>query len=80
MAGLLERLEALHRDLACHNAAWPEHQAAMRERLSAAVTRISAEGRTPLCLDLRLDAEVTLPESVGQEMADRVSEPCKVST
>jgi hypothetical protein len=28
--------------------------AAMRERLSAAVTEISAERRTPPCLDLRL--------------------------
>src|ERR1700734_2411110 len=37
-AGLLEQLEALHRDLAAHNAAEPEHQAAMRERLSVAVT------------------------------------------
>lgn len=42
-AGLLEQLEALHRDLAAHNAAEPGHQAAMRERLSAAVTEISAE-------------------------------------
>lgn len=69
MAGLLEQLEAVHRELAAHNAAGPEHQAAMRESLSAAVTEISAQGRTPLCLDLRLDAEVTLPESVGDEMA-----------
>jgi hypothetical protein len=28
-------LEALHRELTVHNAAEPEHQAAMRERLSA---------------------------------------------
>ncbi len=69
MAGLLEQLEALHRDLAAHNAAEPEHQGAMRERLSMVVTEIPAEGRTPLCLDLRLDAEVMLPERVGQEMA-----------
>src|SRR6185437_3101219 len=54
-AGLLEQLEALHRALAAHNAAGPRHQAAMRERLSAAVTEISAAGRTPFCLDLRLD-------------------------
>ena len=47
-AGLLEQLEALHRDLAAYNAAGPEYQAAMRERMSAAVTKISAEGRTPL--------------------------------
>ena len=73
MAGLLEQLEALHRDLAAHNDAGPERQAAMRERLSAAVTEISAEGRTPLCLDLRLDAEVTLPEPVGREMAAAAS-------
>jgi thiopeptide-type bacteriocin biosynthesis protein len=72
-AGLLEQLEALHGELAAHNAAEPEHQAAMRERLSAAVTEISAEGRTPLCLDLRLDAEVTLPEQVGREMAAAAS-------
>jgi hypothetical protein len=46
-AGLQEQLEALHRDLAAHNAAEPGHQAAMHERLSMAVTEISAEGRTP---------------------------------
>ena len=79
MAGLLEQLEALHRDLAAHNAAEPEHQAAMRERLSAAVTEISAEGRTPLCLDLRLDAEVRLPEPVGQEMAAAASALIRLS-
>jgi hypothetical protein len=51
----------------------------MRERLSAAVTEISAESRTPLCLDLRLDAEVTLPESVGQEMAAAASALIRLS-
>jgi thiopeptide-type bacteriocin biosynthesis protein len=78
-AGLLEQLEALHRDLAVHNAAEPEHQAAMRERLSAAVKEISAEGRTPLCLDLRLDAEVTLPEPVRHEMAAAASALIRLS-
>jgi thiopeptide-type bacteriocin biosynthesis protein len=78
-AGLLGRLEALHRDLAAHNAAEPEHQSAMRERLSMAVTEISAEGRTPLCLDLRLDAEVTLPEPVGREMAAAASALIRLS-
>jgi len=79
MAGLLKQLEALQRELAAHNAAEPEHQAAMRERLSAAVTEISAEGRTPLCLDLRLDAEVTLPEPVGREMAAAASALIRLS-
>jgi thiopeptide-type bacteriocin biosynthesis protein len=79
MAGLLEQLEALHRDLAVHNAAGPEHQGAMRERLSVAVTEISSEGRTPLCLDLRLDAEVALPEPVGQEMAAAASALIRLS-
>jgi hypothetical protein len=79
MAGLLGQLEALHRELAAHNAAEPAHQAAMRERLSAAVTEISAEGRTPLCLDLRLDAEVTLPEPVGHEMAAAASALVRLS-
>ena len=79
MAGLLEQLEGLHRELAAHNAAEPEHQAAMRQRLSAAVTEISAECRTPLCLDLRLDAEVTLPEPVGREMAAAASALIRLS-
>jgi lantibiotic biosynthesis protein len=79
MAGLLEQLEALHRDLIAHNAAEPGHQAAMRERLSMAVTEISAEGRTPLCLDLRLDAEVTLPEPVRCEMAAAASALVRLS-
>jgi hypothetical protein len=78
-AGLLGRLEALHRELAAHNAADPERQAAMRERLSAAVTEVSAEGRTPLCLDLRLDAEVTLPEPVRCEMAAAASALIRLS-
>ena len=78
-AGLLEQLEALHRDLAAHNAAEPGHQAAMREHLSMAVTEISAEGRTPLCLDLRLDAEVTLPEPVRCEMAAAASALIRLS-
>jgi thiopeptide-type bacteriocin biosynthesis protein len=72
-------LEALHRDLAAHNAAEPGHQAAMRERLSTAVTEISVEGRTPLCLDLRLDAEVTLPEPVRCEMAAAASALVRLS-
>jgi lantibiotic biosynthesis protein len=79
MAGLLEQLEALHRMLADHNAAEPECQGVMREGLSAAVTEVSAEGRTPLCLDLRLDAEVTLPESVGYEMAAAASALIRLS-
>jgi thiopeptide-type bacteriocin biosynthesis protein len=79
-AGLLEQLEALHHELAVHNAAEPERQAAMRERLSVAVTEISAEGRTPLCLDLRLDAEVTLPEPVGREMAAAASALVRLSS
>ena len=78
-AALLEQLEALHRELAVHNAAGPEHQAVMRDRLSAAVTEISAEGRTPLCLDLRLDAEVMLPEPVGREMAAAASALIRLS-
>jgi thiopeptide-type bacteriocin biosynthesis protein len=78
-AGLLEQLEGLHRELAAHNAAEPERQGAMRERLSAAVTEISAEGRTPLCLDLRLDAEVTVPVSVGREMAAAASALIRLS-
>jgi hypothetical protein len=78
-AGLLVQLEALHGDLAAHNAAGPEHQAVMRERLSMAVTEISAEGRTPLCLDMRLDAEVTLPEQVGREMAAAASALIRLS-
>ncbi len=78
-AGLLEQLEALHRDLAAHNAAEPGHQAAMRERLGTAVTEISAEGRTPLCLDLRLDAEVTLPEPVCRELAAAASALVRLS-
>ena len=79
MAGLLGQLEALHRGLAAHNAAGPEHQAAKREGLSAAVAEISAEGRTPLCLDLRLDAEVTLPDSVGHEMEAAASALIRLS-
>ena len=79
MAGLLEQLEALHHNLTRHNAAEPERQAAMREHLTMAVTEISTEGRTPLCLDLRLDAEVTLPESVGQEMAAAASALIRLS-
>ena len=79
MAGLLEQLEALHHDLTRHNAAEPERQAAMRKRLTSAVTGISAEGRTPLCLDLQLDAEVTLPASVGQGMAAAASALIRLS-
>jgi hypothetical protein len=79
MADLLEQLETLHRDLVAHNAAEPEHQAAMRENLSKAVSEISAEGRTPLCLDLRLDAEVMLPEPVRQEMAAAASALIRLS-
>jgi thiopeptide-type bacteriocin biosynthesis protein len=79
MAGLLEQLETLHRDLAGHNAAEPEHQGTMRKNLGKAVTEISAEGRTPLCLDLRLDAEVRLPAPVGQEMAAAASALIRLS-
>jgi thiopeptide-type bacteriocin biosynthesis protein len=78
-ASLLEQLVALHHELAAHNAAEREHQAAMRERLNVAVTEISAEGRTPLCLDLRLDAEVTLPEPVRREMAAAASALVRLS-
>jgi thiopeptide-type bacteriocin biosynthesis protein len=78
-AGLLKQLEMLHGDLATHNAAAPGQQAALRGHLSAAVTAISAEGRTPLCLDLRLDAEVTLPEAVGLEMAAAASALIRLS-
>ena len=78
-AGLLEQLEALHRELADHNAAGPRQQAGMRERLGTAVTEISPTGRTPFCLDLRLDAEVTLPEPVGREMAAAASALIRLS-
>ncbi|MBO0805442.1 MAG: lantibiotic dehydratase [Nocardiopsaceae bacterium] len=79
VAGLLEQLETLHRDLSAHNAAGPEHQAELRDNLSAAVTEVSSQGRTPLCLDLRLDADVTLPHPVGEEMAAAASALIRLS-
>jgi len=78
-AGLLIQTEALHRELAAHNAAEPGRQTALRERLCATVAEISAQGRTPLCLDLRLDAEVTVPEPVGREMAAAASALIRLS-
>ena len=79
MTDLLEQLELLHRELAEHNSSDPVEQAVRRARLAGRVAGISAEGRTPLCLDLRLDAEVALPGSVGREMAAAASALIRLS-
>lgn len=79
LAGLLEQLETLHSGLREHNAADPGEQSARRTALIGGITEVSAEGRTPLCLDLQLDAEVTLPNSVGEEMAAAASALIRLS-
>ncbi|MER6076992.1 lantibiotic dehydratase [Streptomyces sp. NPDC001833] len=67
-AKVLDELEAVQRAVHEHNRLPATHQRPQREALTAHLRRLSGAGRNPLAIDLRLDAEVRIPESVALEM------------
>jgi len=68
-AALVRDLEVVHQQLRQHNNAAPsEGQAHIRTLLTQPMRRLSAAGRTPLAVDLRLDCRVGIPDHVVAEM------------
>ncbi|WP_425245397.1 lantibiotic dehydratase [Streptomyces sp. NEAU-NA10] len=67
-ARVLHELEAVQRAVHEHNWRPVSSQGSAREKLTGQLRRLSAAGRSPLAVDLRLDAEVRIPESVALEM------------
>ncbi|MER6386751.1 lantibiotic dehydratase [Streptomyces sp. NPDC001127] len=67
-AKVLHELEAVQRAMDEHNRLPANSQGPQREALTARLRRLSDAGRSPLAVDLRLDAEVGIPESVALEM------------
>ncbi|MDX3760115.1 lantibiotic dehydratase [Streptomyces sp. AK02-04a] len=65
---VLDELEAVRRAVHEHNRLPANRQAPQREALTPLLRRLSGAGRSPLAIDLRLDADVRIPESVAREM------------
>ncbi|WP_432033708.1 lantibiotic dehydratase [Streptomyces antibioticus] len=65
---VLRELEAVHRAVQEHNRRPASGQGPARDELTSRLRRLSEAGRSPLAVDLRLDAEVRIPESVALEM------------
>ncbi|MGW6009197.1 lantibiotic dehydratase [Streptomyces sp. NPDC055210] len=65
---VLHELEAVQRAVHEHNRLPARAQGPAQEELTGRLRRLSEAGRSPLALDLRLDAEVRIPESVALEM------------
>ncbi|CAL9509334.1 lantibiotic dehydratase family protein [Streptomyces sp. enrichment culture] len=68
VAQVLHELEAVQRAVHEHNRRPASEQGLAREELTGRLRGLSDAGRSPLAVDLRLDAEVRIPESVAQEM------------
>lgn len=68
VAQVLHELEAAQRAVHEHNRRPAIAQGPAREELTGRLRGLSDAGRSPLAVDLRLDAEVRIPESVAQEM------------
>lgn len=66
VAGLVEHLRALHREMARLNSADPQQVRERRSTLSRAVRQL-APSEHPLGLDLRLDCDLALPQAVARE-------------
>lgn len=67
-AQVLHELEAVRREVYEHNQRPASSQGPVRKELEGRLRRLSDAGRSPLAVDLRLDAEVRIPESVALEM------------
>ncbi|MER7932088.1 MULTISPECIES: lantibiotic dehydratase [unclassified Streptomyces] len=67
-ARVLHELEAVRRAVHEHNRLPANRQSPQRDALTPLLRRLSDAGRSPLAIDLRLDADVRIPESVAREM------------
>lgn len=67
-AQVLQELEVVRRAVHEHNQLPAHRQGPRREVLMGQLRRLSDAGRSPLAVDLLLDAEVRIPESVAFEM------------
>ncbi|MEU7382092.1 lantibiotic dehydratase [Streptomyces sp. NPDC042207] len=67
-ARVLRELESVRRAVHKHNRCPANGQGWVREELTGRLRRLSDAGRSPLAVDLSLDAEVRIPESVAFEM------------
>ncbi|MFF7309577.1 thiopeptide-type bacteriocin biosynthesis protein [Streptomyces sp. NPDC008137] len=68
VAQVLHELEAVQSAVHEHNRLPANSQGPQRQALAARLRRLSDAGRSPLAVDLLLDAEARIPESVAQEM------------
>ncbi|MER6072762.1 lantibiotic dehydratase [Streptomyces sp. NPDC001817] len=67
-AEVLHKLEAVRHAEHEHNRCPESAQGPAREKLATRLRGLSDAGRSPLAVDLLLDAEVRIPESVAHEM------------
>ncbi|MFE9613720.1 lantibiotic dehydratase [Streptomyces sp. NPDC006012] len=67
-AQVMNELEAVQRAVHEHNRRSASTQGTAREELTGRLRRLSDAGRSPLAVDLLLDAEVRIPESVARDM------------
>lgn len=67
-ARILVELEAARRAVHEHNQLPANRQEPRRQALTELLRRVSDAGRSPLAVDLLLDAEARIPESVAREM------------
>lgn len=65
VAGLVRELGEIHRDITAHN---DDPSDAARAALAARLRAVADSVRVPLSVDLRLDADVTVPGAVVREM------------
>lgn len=70
VAAILVELERVQEDLRSHNQPGTDQAAQrdLREALAGRMRTLSTAGRVPLSLDLRLDAEIRLPEQLAHEV------------
>ncbi|MER6817454.1 lantibiotic dehydratase [Spirillospora sp. NPDC000708] len=81
VAGVLAELEEIGIDLARHNGADPAgpRDAGERAAIETRIRGLSAAGRSPLMVELRLDCRVRLPDSISREMAAATSALIRLS-
>ncbi|MFI8928255.1 lantibiotic dehydratase [Streptomyces sp. NPDC053474] len=79
VAPTVQELRQIHCTLTEHNHAIPDARRKSRAQLAGQMTALSATTRQPLAVDLRLDADLILPDHVGREAATAVHTLARLS-
>jgi hypothetical protein len=81
VGSLLAELDTIRAEMAAHNGAGSHaERARVRGRLTARMRELSGAGRTPLAVDLCLDADIRLPETVARELEWAATALARLST